>query len=125
MKSPNARLVVDELRYEIDVLTKGTLVEVRNYNTPQANGQAKDLWTDDAGRKCGRYFVGPGEKIDIEKLTATELSRFAEDLANHAGIEVGFEPAGHPDGLHVLRIKNADFYFCADGGGYDGWGRYV
>jgi len=30
-----------------------------------------------------------------------------------------------PNGLHVLRINGIEFFFYADGSGYDGWGRAV
>ena len=52
-----------------------------------------------------------------------DLKRFADDLRDHTGLTVGLELDPVPDGLHVLTIDGADFYFYADGSGYDGWGR--
>ena len=56
-------------------------------------------------------------------MKAEDLERFAEDLNTFAHIETTVEPDPNPDGLHVLRIKKVDFFFHADGSGYDGWGK--
>lgn len=52
-----------------------------------------------------------------------DLNRFAEDLKAHTrlAIELSLDPS--PDGLHVLTIDGADFFFYADESGYDGWGK--
>ena len=52
-----------------------------------------------------------------------DLERFAEDLRHHVGLTVELLPDSNPDGLHVLRINGVDFFFRADGSGYDGWGK--
>ena len=52
-----------------------------------------------------------------------DLERFAEDLRRHVGLTVELLPDSNPDGLHVLRINGVDFFFRADGSGYDGWGK--
>jgi len=52
-----------------------------------------------------------------------DLTRFANDLRDHTRLKVSLELDPKPDGLHVLTIDGADFYFYADGSGYDGWGR--
>jgi len=52
-----------------------------------------------------------------------ELERFAEDLRRHVGLTVELLPDSNPDGLHILRMNGVDFFFRADGSGYDGWGR--
>jgi hypothetical protein len=54
-----------------------------------------------------------------------DLERFAEDLRHHVGLTVELLPDSNPDGLHVLRINSVDFFFRADGSGYDGWGKAV
>ena len=56
-------------------------------------------------------------------MNQDDLTRFADDLRDHVGLEVDFAPDPNPDGLHVLTINGADFYFNADGSGYDGWGQ--
>ena len=52
-----------------------------------------------------------------------DLERFAEDLRRHVGLTVELLSDSNPDGLHVLRINGVDFFFRADGSGYDGWGK--
>jgi len=52
-----------------------------------------------------------------------DLIRFADDLRDHTGLDVHLELDPAPDGLHVLTITGTDFYFYADGSGYDGWGK--
>jgi hypothetical protein len=56
-------------------------------------------------------------------MTAEDLQRLAEDLRLHVGLTVELELDDKPDGLHVLNIAGVDFFFRADGGGYDGWGK--
>lgn len=56
-------------------------------------------------------------------MTADDLTRFAEDLRLIAGIKTELELDRDPRGLHVLRINGVDFFFHADGSGYDGWGK--
>ena len=55
-------------------------------------------------------------------MNADDLRQFAEDLQRHAGVSVELHIDPDPEGLHILRINGVDFYFCADGSGYDGWG---
>jgi hypothetical protein len=54
-----------------------------------------------------------------------DLERLAEDLRQHAGLAVEFLPDPDPEGLHVLQINRVDFFFYADGSGYDGWGMQI
>ncbi len=58
-------------------------------------------------------------------MKADHLKRFADDLREHTGLNVELEIDPKPDGLHVLSVDGADFYFYTDGSGYDGWGRAV
>lgn len=53
-------------------------------------------------------------------MNPEDLARFAEDLQTVAGLKVEFLPASYPNGMHVIRIGDADFFFTAKG--YDGWG---
>ena len=55
-------------------------------------------------------------------MKADDLKRFDEDLRSHAAVAAEAYPDPKPDGLHVLQINNIDFFFYADGSGYDGWG---
>lgn len=63
------------------------------------------------------------EMSGVTHLKVGDLERFAEDLATHAGVKARFEPDPSTDGLHVLNVNDADFYFLAGGGGYDGCGK--
>ena len=56
-------------------------------------------------------------------MTADDLNRFAEDLRVQLGLSTDVHIDAKPEGLHVLRINGVDFFFNADGSGYDGWGR--
>jgi hypothetical protein len=58
-------------------------------------------------------------------MSPDDLERFAEDLREHAGLPVEFLPDPDPEGLHILRINRVDFFFYADGSGYDGWGMQI
>ena len=68
----------------------------------------------------------PEEHTDkIRNEWRSSLERFAQDLAEHANVSTTFTPDESREGLHVLRINNIDFFFYADGSGYDGWGKPV
>jgi hypothetical protein len=58
-------------------------------------------------------------------MNIDDLERLAEDLRQHAGLSVEFLPDRDLEGLHVLRINRVDFFFYADGSGYDGWGQQI
>lgn len=53
-------------------------------------------------------------------MNPEDLARFAEDLRTVAGLKVEFLPDSDPNGVHVIRIGEADFFFTTKG--YDGWG---
>lgn len=57
------------------------------------------------------------------RMKHDDLIRFADDLRDHTGLEIVLVLDFSPSGLHVLKISGADFYFYADGSGYDGWGK--
>ena len=56
-------------------------------------------------------------------MNADDLKRFADDLRVQLRLSTEVQIDAEPDGLHVLRINGVDFFFNADGSGYDGWGR--
>ena len=58
-------------------------------------------------------------------MRTEDLERFAHDLRTRAGLEVEIELDSDPAGLHILRIHGVDFFFHADGTGYDGWGKLL
>lgn len=56
-------------------------------------------------------------------MNTDDLQRFVEDLRQHVGLPVELELDDKPDGLHILNIYGVEFFFHADGSGYDGWGK--
>ena len=56
-------------------------------------------------------------------MKSDDFERLAEDLRRYANVTVEFLPDSDPEGLHILRINHVDYFFNADGSGYDGWGR--
>ena len=58
-------------------------------------------------------------------MNTESLERFAEDLRSHTGLSAEFLPDADPQGLHILRIEGVDFFFYANGSGYDGWGMQI
>lgn len=56
-------------------------------------------------------------------MKANDFQRFADDLRWLTGVSVELRISSAPDGLHTLQINGADFFFNADGSGYNGWGR--
>ena len=54
-----------------------------------------------------------------------DLRHFAEDLGRYSGVEAQLTEDTSADGLHVLTINGVDYYFQADTGGYDGWGKCI
>ena len=56
-------------------------------------------------------------------MNTEDLRRFTADLQEHASVSAELHIDPNPEGLHVLHINGVDFYFGADGSGYDGWGK--
>lgn len=56
-------------------------------------------------------------------MNANDIERFANDLRHLAGLDVELRISSEPDGLHTVRFNGVDFFFRADGSGYDGWGK--
>lgn len=56
-------------------------------------------------------------------MKAEDIQRFTDDLRLLARVTVEVRVDSDPSGLHVLRINGVDFFFRADGSGYDGWGK--
>lgn len=56
-------------------------------------------------------------------MNAESLQRFADDMRCLTGLVVETRISFDSDGLHTVRINGKDFFFRADGSGYDGWGK--
>lgn len=124
MMTPNARVSVDKESIQVDVVSPDTIVEVRDYLFALFTDYTKP-WTDEAGRSCRRYFAVGRENAPTQQQDVTDLHRFSRDLAKLTGITTKLEVDPSRDGLHVLEINGVDFYFSANGHGYDGWGRFI
>ncbi len=125
MHSPSARVTVERGMTDVEVYRENVVVEVRDYDIQPGGGNGRDLWTDKSGKKCSRYFVPSDGRRTLATDCASELEKFASDLGSLPKMSVSFERDKSPDGLHVLNINGVDFYFYADGAGYDGWGKQI
>ena len=125
MHSPSARVTIEGGIADVEVYRENVVIEVRDYDIQAHGGNGRDLWTDRSGRKCSRYFVPSDGRRTLATDCATELEKFASDLGSLPKMSVSFERDKAPDGLHVLSINGVDFYFSADGAGYDGWGKRI
>ena len=56
-------------------------------------------------------------------MNAEQLQRFVDDLRVLTNVAVELRISPEPNGLHRLQINGVDFFFRADGSGYDGWGK--
>ena len=125
MHSPSARVTIERGMANVEVYRKNVIVEVRDYDVQSGGDNGRDLWRDKNGRFCRRYFVPSDGQRKIASDCATELESFASDLGSLPNVSVSFERDKSPDGLHTLSINGVDFYFYADGAGYDGWSKQI
>ncbi len=125
MHSPSARVTMERGGANVEVYRENVIVEVRDYGGQRDGENGRDLWTDKSGKRCYRYFVPSDGHRMIASDCATALEKFANDLGSLPKMAVSFERDKSPDGLHVLSINGVDFYFYADGAGYDGWGKQI
>lgn len=107
----------------VEVGREGIVAEVRDYDVEQASVTHVELWTDPTGRRCARRYVTKRGTGSLASYTGKDLERFARDLEEHTDLATKIELSPSDDGLHVLQIGGVDFYFNANGTGYDGWGR--
>ncbi len=125
MHSPSALVTIERGTAGVEVYRENVVVEVRDYDTQPSGGNGRGLWRDKDGKKCSRYFVPSDGQRKMASDCASELEKFAGDLGSLPKMSVAFERGKSPDGLHVLSINGVDFYFYADGAGYDGWGKQI
>ncbi len=125
IRKPDALLCVRKGVADICVSNVNTVVEVRDYDIESIGNDRSLLWKDEEGTSCVRYFATGDPKNDYLQSIAKDLNRFATDLNHSSGIEAKLKTDSSSDGLHVLTINKVDYYFNADGSGYDGWGRHL
>ena len=125
IRKPNAIVSIRKGVADVSVGTANTVVEVRDYDIQALGDDRSRLWTDEQGETCERYFATADGENDYARSIAKDLERFAADLKQYSGIEATLKTDSSSDGLHVLTINKVDYYFNADGSGYDGWGKYM
>lgn len=123
IRNPDVIVTVERGTAEVDVRRSYLIAEVRDYDLERTDKTHPRVWTDQEGHQCVREYVMRGGIVPMPAQAGRELERFAEDLQRLTDIETKVDLASTADGLHVLQVKGVDFYFYADGSGYDGWGR--
>lgn len=119
MPQPIARITVHQGIADVDVLRSGVSIEVRDYDVEPLDEADDRIWTDEQGRRCIRYFLGAGGALTTKSPTAADLERFVNDLNDHGGVNAVFQPDESAEGLHVVTINRADYYFNSGDGGDD------
>ncbi len=122
---PNVLVANDPEKLYIEVYTPSMIVELRNYEYIQKNGDSRFYWKDENGKACHRMFYTSHEKQTLPEKIADNLQRIAEDVNRFTSTKALLTRDDSPDGLHVLTIDGTDFYFHADNGLYDGWGKAI
>lgn len=125
IRKPDALLSVRKGIADLSVAAANTVVEVRDYDIESLGDDRSRLWTDEEGVSCVRYFATGDRENDYVQSIAKDLEQFAVDLSRSSGIEATLKTDSSSDGMHVLTINGVDYYFNADGSGYDGWGRQL
>lgn len=123
IRNPDVIVTVERGTAEVDVRRSYLIAEVRDYDLERTDKTHPRIWTDHEGRQCAREYIMCGGIGSMPAQTGRELERFAEDLRRLTDIETKVDLSSSVDGLHVLQVNGVDFYFYADGTGYDGWGR--
>lgn len=125
MSAPDVLLRVERNGTEVRILTPGVVAEVHDYITTYAGDRSGELLRDERGKLFARYAVGIAGTRTLHEAVARGLSKFAEDLRRHSRMELELTLADDPDGLHVLAIGKAEYFFHAATGVYDGWGKFL
>ena len=58
MRKPDVMVTVEGGVAQVDVFKPGIVVEVRDFDVEGADATDKNLWTNEEGDRCWRYFVG-------------------------------------------------------------------
>lgn len=69
MRNCDVMVTVEGGVAQVNVLTSGVLVEVRDFDVEGADEDAAFLWINEAGDRCWRFFVG--DEADEQSLSAT------------------------------------------------------
>lgn len=58
MRKPDVMVTIEGGVAHVDVFAPGVLIEVRDFDVDGADEDDAFLWTNEAGDRCRRYFVG-------------------------------------------------------------------
>jgi len=75
MRNPDVMVTIEGGVAQVDVLSPGVLVEVRDFDVEGADEDAAFLWINEAGDPCWRYFVG--DEADAQSLPSSTVSEDA------------------------------------------------
>jgi len=123
IRSPDIVVSIERGIASVNVRRKELLAEIRDYDIARLNGSHPAYWIDSTGRPCARTYVAGTTSSSLAQSSGRHLARFADDLGYHTSLKTSVKLSSDAEGMHVLHIKGVDFFFYADGSGYDGWGR--
>jgi len=69
MRKSDVMVTIEGGVAQVDVLSPGVLVEVRDFDVEGADEDASFLWINEEGDRCWRYFVG--DEADGQSLSST------------------------------------------------------
>jgi len=123
IRTPDAVVTVKRGTASVDVRRKDLVVEVRDYDVEGTNNAHPSYWIDENDVPCTRTYVNAPDSESIQELVGRHLERFADDLQYYTNLKTSVDLTDDVDLMHVVQIQGVDFYFYANGTGYDGWGR--
>jgi len=125
MPKPNVKITLEKSDLKVSVSAPHIVAEVRNYNVPERDDTVAERLIDENGYAYLRYFVSKKGRENTPNVVVSDLRRFTDDLNEYSGIEATLAFDSDPNGLHTLTIDKVDYFFRADNGMYDGWGRAI
>jgi hypothetical protein len=63
MRKPDVVVTVEGGVAQVDVLKPGIVVEVRDFDVEGADENDENLWTNEEGDRCWRYFVEKDDEV--------------------------------------------------------------
>jgi hypothetical protein len=57
MRKPDVMVTIEGGVAQLDVFKPGIVVEVRDFDVEGADESEENLWTNEEGNRCWRYFV--------------------------------------------------------------------
>jgi hypothetical protein len=63
MRNPDVMVTVEGGVAQVDVFKPGIVVEVRDFDVEGADESDENLWANEEGDRCWRYFTEEGNKV--------------------------------------------------------------